>query len=47
MLLYVMLAYLMQITALFNAVCLHNAHLSFAIDFCKCAFNFHALSLGH
>ena len=35
--LYIMLAYLMQLAALSNAVCLHNAHFSFfAIDFCKC-----------
>ena len=33
MLLY-MLAYLMLLAALSNAVCLHNAY--FAIDFCKC-----------
>ena len=32
---YIMLAYLMLLTALSNAVCLHNAYL-FAIDFCKC-----------
>ena len=32
--LYVMLAYLMLLAALSNAVCLHNAF--FAIDFCKC-----------
>ena len=40
MLLYVMLfrilAYLMLFIALFNAVCLYNAYLFLAIDFCKC-----------
>ena len=42
--LYVMLAYLMLLAALSNAVCLHNVFLFFfAIDFCKC-FLFHALS---
>ena len=43
MLLYIMLAYLMLFTALFNAVCLYNAYflqLTFAKPFC-----FHALSL--
>ena len=35
MLLYVMLAYLMLLAALSNAVCLYNAFL-FATDFCKC-----------
>ena len=35
MLLYIMLAYLVLIAALFNAVCLHNAYF-IAIDFCKC-----------
>ena len=39
--LHVMLAYLMLLAALSNAVCLYNA--IFAIDFCKC-FLFHALS---
>ena len=34
MLLYIMLAYLMLIAALSNAVCLHNAF--FSIDFSKC-----------
>ena len=34
MLLYIMLAYLMLIAALSNAVCLRNAF--FSIDFCKC-----------
>ena len=38
--LYVMLAYLMLLAALSNAVCLYNAFC--AIDFCKC-FLFHAL----
>ena len=33
--LYIVLAYLMLIAALSNAVCLHNASF-FAIDFCKC-----------
>ena len=32
--LYIMLAYLMLLAALSNAVCLYNAFL--AIDFCKC-----------
>ena len=41
MLLYTMLAYLMLLAALSNAVCLYNAF--FVIDFCKC-FLFHALS---
>ena len=45
-----MLAYLMQFTALFNAVCLYNACLFFAIDFCiaiyTSAFLLHALSLS-
>ena len=41
--LYIMLAYLMLFAALSNAVCLHNAFLFFAIDFCKC-FLLHALS---
>ena len=40
--LYVMLAYLMLLAALFNAVCLYNAFF-FAIDFCK-FFLFHPLS---
>ena len=35
MLLYIMLAYLMLFTALFNVVCLYSAYLFFAIDFCK------------
>ena len=35
-LLFIMLAYLMLLTALFNAVCLHNAYLFFAIEFCTC-----------
>ena len=35
MLLYIMLAYLMLLAALSNAVCLYNASF-FAIDFCKC-----------
>ena len=35
MLLYIMIAYLMQFTTLFNAVCLYNAYF-FAIDFCEC-----------
>ena len=34
MLLYIMLAYLMLLAALSNAVCLYNAF--FSIDFCKC-----------
>ena len=38
---YVLLAYLMLLAALSNAVCLYNAF--FSIDFCKC-FLFHALS---
>ena len=33
--LYIMLAYLMLLAALSNAVCLHNAFF-FAVDFCKC-----------
>ena len=39
--LYIMLAYLMLLAALFNAICLHNAFLLliFANSFC-----FHALS---
>ena len=42
--LYVMLAYLLLLAALSNAVCLHKAFFSFfAIDFCKC-FLFHDLS---
>ena len=42
--LYVLLAYLMLLAALFNAVCLYNAFINFfAIDFCKC-FLFHDLS---
>ena len=32
--LYIMLAYLMLLAALSNAVCLYNAF--FSIDFCKC-----------
>ena len=40
--LYIMLAYLMLLAALTNAVCLHNVYI-FAIDFCK-YFCFHALS---
>ena len=32
--LYILLAYLMQFAALSNAVCMHNVF--FAIDFCKC-----------
>ena len=35
MFLFIMLAYLMLFTASFNAVCLYNAYLFFAIDFCK------------
>ena len=39
MLLYIMLAYLMLLAALCNAVCLYNAFFIFlAIDFCKCFF---------
>ena len=35
--LYIVLAYLMLLAALTNAVCLYNASFSFfAIDFCKC-----------
>ena len=34
--LYIMLAYLMLFAALSNAVCLYNAFLYFAIDFCIC-----------
>ena len=34
--LYIMLAYLMLFAALSNAVCLNNASLFIAIDFCKC-----------
>ena len=41
MLLYIMLAYLMLLAALFNAVCLHNAF--FPLIFTN-AFRFHALS---
>ena len=41
MLLYIMLAYLMLLAALSNAVCLHNDF--FSIDFCKCSL-FHSLS---
>ena len=33
--LYIVLAYLMLLAALCNAVCLYNAF--FAIDFCKCS----------
>ena len=40
--LYVMLAYLMLIAALSNAVCLYNAFF-ISIDSCKC-FLFHAMS---
>ena len=37
--LHIMLAYLMLLAALSNAVCLHGAFLfCFAIDFCKCFF---------
>ena len=44
--LYIMLAYLMLLTALFNAVCLYNAYLFFAIDFCKCfIFSYFVLGL--
>ena len=39
--LYVMLAYLMLVAALSNAVCFYNGLFFFAIDFCKC-FQFHA-----
>ena len=35
--LYIMLAYLMMLTALSNAVCLYNGFLFFAIDSCKCS----------
>ena len=42
LLLYVILAYLLLLAALSNAVCLHNAFF-FAIDLCKC-FLFHSLS---
>ena len=41
MLLYIMLAYLMLLAALCNAVCLYDAFFFFfffAIDFCKCFF---------
>ena len=43
--LYVMLAYLMLLAALYNAVYFHNGFVCvfFAIDFCKC-FLIHALS---
>ena len=34
--LYIVLAYLMQFAALTNAVCLNNASSSFFIDLCKC-----------
>ena len=34
--LYILHAYLILFTALLNAVCLYNAYLFFAIDFCKC-----------
>ena len=37
--LYIVLAYLMLLAALSNAVCLYNASF-FAIDFCKCFFVF-------
>ena len=45
--LYIVLAYLMLLDALSNAVCLHNALFSlfFAIDFCKMLFVF-ILCLG-
>ena len=42
MLLYIMLAYLMLLTALFNAVCLYNAY--FLLLIFANAFSFHALS---
>ena len=35
LMLYIVLAYLMLFAAISNAVCLHNASLFFAIDFCK------------
>ena len=35
MLLYIMLAYSMLFTALFNVACLHNAYSFFADDVCK------------
>ena len=44
--LYIMLAYLMQLVDLFNAVCLSNAYLLFAINFAN-AFCFRALCLGY
>ena len=34
--LYIVLAYLMLLAALSNAVCLYNVFFFFAIDFCKC-----------
>ena len=43
MLLCIMLACLMLLTALLNAVCFYNAYLFFAIYFCN-AFCFYALS---
>ena len=33
---HIMLSYLMLFAALSNAVCLYNAFILFAIDFCKC-----------
>ena len=54
MLLYIMFAYVMLLTALFYVVCLCNACLFlflFALDFCMAiyinAFCFHALSFGY
>ena len=43
--LYIMLACLMLLTDLSNAVCLYNDYLFFAIDFCKC-FLFSCFFLG-
>ena len=43
--LYMMLAYIMQLAALFNAVCSYSAYF-FAIDFCK-YFLFSCFVLGY
>ena len=41
-----MLLYEIVLTALFNVVCLYNAYLFFAIDFCKCfLFSYFAFGL--
>ena len=47
LMLYIMLAYLMLLAALSNAVCLYNASFFFAIDLCKCAFVFILCLLTH